>query len=67
MQNKELKAKIVQKVCEQAGVEPELVNHLLELESKHSDLLAWGSRPNLRRDISALMDEELSKRRTVAE
>ncbi|HCE6897656.1 DNA modification system-associated small protein [Pseudomonas aeruginosa] len=64
MQNKELKSKIIRQICENEGVSTELVLKLLDLESKHRDLLAWGARPGLRRDIAAIMEEELELRRT---
>ncbi|EOD8982456.1 TPA: DNA modification system-associated small protein [Pseudomonas aeruginosa] len=64
MQNKELKSKIIRQICENEGVSTELVLKLLDLESKHRDLLAWGARPGLRRDIAAIMEEELESRRT---
>lgn len=67
MRNLELKAKIIKDVCEKAELDEAIVMRLLDLENRHRDLLAWGARPGLRRDIATIMDEELEKRRTATE
>jgi hypothetical protein len=64
MLDQKLKDKIIDEVCEAADVDPQVVRHLLMLESKHKDLMAWGARPGLRREISALLEPELEKVKT---
>lgn len=64
MRNQELRSSIVREICDRSGLDADLVFRLLNLETKHSDLLAWGARPNLRRDIAAIFEEEFDKRRT---
>ncbi|MCW1410792.1 MULTISPECIES: hypothetical protein [Rhizobium] len=61
MRNQELRSSIVREICDSSGLDAELIFRLLDLETKHRDLLAWGARPNLRRDITALFEEEFEK------
>ena len=44
-----------------AGVPPELLIELLDLESKHTNLHAWGARPALRREIADIMERALGE------
>jgi len=63
MRNQELRSSIVRDICDRSGLDADLIFRLLELETKHRDLLAWGARPNLRRDIAAIFEEEFDRRR----
>lgn len=64
MQDKGLRRKIVIDICSgMDDLDPEVIFRLLALETEHRDLFAWGSRPNLRRDIAAIVEAELEKRR----
>ncbi|CAN7273652.1 hypothetical protein [Mesorhizobium sp. RIZ17] len=63
MRDKELRKRIVTDVCGGMGLDPDVIFQLLALENEHRDLFAWGSRPNLRRDIAAIVEQELEKRR----
>ena len=61
MQNRDVRERIIADVCAEFELAPDLIRQLLELENRHRDLLAWGARPNLRRDISRVLDTELQK------
>ena len=63
MLNQELRSSIVREVCDRSGLDAELIFRLLDLETRHRDLLAWGARPNLRRDITGIFEDEFEKRR----
>ncbi|NGP16528.1 hypothetical protein [Devosia aurantiaca] len=63
MKDKEGRAAIVAEVCAQEGVDPSFIEALLDLETEHGDLLAWGARPHLRRDVSRIVDLALKKHR----
>ena len=64
MQDQELRDKIIDDICKASDLDPEIVRRLMQLEVKHKDLLAWGARPGLRREISALLEPELEKIKT---
>ncbi|MES0050609.1 DNA modification system-associated small protein [Mesorhizobium sp. M0053] len=66
MQNKELRAKIVDEICRERQTDPAIVLELLALESEHRDLFSWGARPNLRRDIEKIVEKELALRREAS-
>lgn len=63
MKNKEAKAKIIAEVCDEEGVDKSFIEALLELETQHGDLLAWGAKPHLRRDIANIVETALAKQR----
>jgi len=63
MKDKESRAAIVAEVCAQEGVDQSFIEALLELETQHGDLLAWGARPHLRRDVAAIVEVALKKHR----
>jgi hypothetical protein len=63
MRNQEHISSIVRDICDRSDLDADLIFRLLNLETKHRDLLAWGARPNLRRDITAIFEEEFDKRR----
>lgn len=63
MKNKELKAQIIAEVCAEQGMDRSFIEALLALETQHGDLLAWGAKPHLRRDVSALVEVALAKHR----
>lgn len=61
MQDQRIKDRIIDEVCKASDLDPEIIRRLMKLESKHKDLQAWGARPGLRREISAVLDPELEK------
>lgn len=63
MQDRQRWDVIIVDVCEAKGIDPQVVRDLLALEKEHSDLLGWGARPNLRRDIARVIDLALDRRR----
>jgi hypothetical protein len=63
MKNKESKAKIIAEVCAEEGVDQSFIEALLDLETQHGDLLAWGAKPHLRRDVAAIVEVALAKHR----
>lgn len=63
MKNKELKARIVAEVCAEEGVDKSFIEALLELETQHGDLLAWGAKPHLRREVAAIVEMALATHR----
>ncbi len=63
MRNKEYKAKIIAEVCAEEGVDQSFIEALLDLETQHGDLMAWGAKPHLRRDVSAIVEVALAKHR----
>lgn len=63
MKNNESRAKIIAEVCAEEGVDQSFIESLLELETQHGDLLAWGARPHLRRDIATIVEVALAKHR----
>lgn len=67
MQNKERWDAIIVDVCTAKGIDPQVVRDLLALEKEHSDLLGWGARPNLRRDMTRVIELALERRRGVQE
>jgi phenylalanyl-tRNA synthetase beta subunit len=60
MRNTELRDRIISEVCQEFDVDEAFILELLSLESEHGDLLAWGARPNLRRDIATVVDRAVS-------
>lgn len=64
MLDRNSKDEIIDAVCKASDVDPQVVRRLIQLESKHKDLLAWGARPGLRREISTLLEPELEKIKT---
>lgn len=63
MKNKASRAKIIADVCAKEGVDESFIHALLDLETQHGDLLAWGARPHLRRDVAAIVETALAKHR----
>jgi hypothetical protein len=63
MKNKASKARIISDVCAEVGVDQSFIEALLDLETQHGDLLAWGAKPHLRRDVAAIVETALAKYR----
>ncbi|GLQ12075.1 hypothetical protein GCM10007913_40070 [Devosia yakushimensis] len=63
MKNKASKAKIIADVCAEQGIDQSFIEALLDLETDHGDLLAWGARPHLRRDVGGIVEQALAKHR----
>jgi hypothetical protein len=63
MQDTERRDAIIVDVCKAKAIDPQVVRDLLALEKEHPDLLGWGARPNLRRDIARIIDLALDRRR----
>lgn len=63
MKNKAPRAKIIADVCAEEGVDQSFIMALLDLETQHGDLLAWGAKPNLRRDVAEIVETALAKHR----
>lgn len=63
MQKKSSREKIIADVCSEVGVDRSFIEALLDLETQHGDLLAWGARPHLRRDVAAIVETALAKYR----
>lgn len=51
---------VVEEVALRLGVPVELIVELLGLEARHSNLHAWGARPALRRELSAIVDRAIA-------
>ncbi|ESQ84200.1 hypothetical protein AEAC466_10675 [Asticcacaulis sp. AC466] len=64
MKNKDLRDQIISEVCQEFEVDKLFILELMSLESEHGDLLAWGAKPNLRRDIAAVVDRALNSGHT---
>jgi hypothetical protein len=63
MKDNQRRSAIVAEVCAQLDVDQSFIEALLELETQHGDLLAWGARPHLRRDVAAIVELALKKHR----
>jgi hypothetical protein len=51
----------IEQVSSRNGVSAHTLRRLLSLEDEHRNLHSWGARPALRRDIEAIIEEDMAE------